>query len=159
MKLYEIENSIADLYWKAETEDITEEELQKGIADLRLQAEIKLSNIGRLVKNIKGESSVVELEAKRLKARQQALDNRVVWLMQYVDGFLAGHNFEDALVKFHYQLCPPSVNVLDEKAIPEAFWKPQDPKLDKAGILQSLKEGAEIPGVTLVKDKKTLRLK
>ena len=43
---------------------------------------------------------------------------------------------------------PPLV-VTDEGEIPEDFWKPQTPKLDRQGIINALKAGREVPGATL----------
>lgn len=159
MKLYEIEQELDQLFWKADHEEITEEELHAAITNLQMQAELKLGNLGRCVRNIQAEAAVLKIEEDRLKHKRQTLENRIEGITAYVDGFLSGQEYKDPLIRWCYQKCPPSVNVLDETLIPLPFWKPQDPKLDKAGILQSLKEGAEIPGVTLVKDKKTLRLK
>ena len=41
---------------------------------------------------------------------------------------------------------PPLV-VIEEKQIPEEFWKPQTPKLDRQGLLSALKDGLDVPGV------------
>jgi hypothetical protein len=43
----------------------------------------------------------------------------------------------------------PSLAVTDEKAIPEAYWLPQPSKLDRQGLLTTIKRGSEIPGVLL----------
>ena len=43
---------------------------------------------------------------------------------------------------------PPLV-VTDEGEIPEDFWKPQTPKLDRQGLINALKAGREVPGATL----------
>ena len=43
---------------------------------------------------------------------------------------------------------PPLV-VIEEKQIPEEFWKPQTPKLDRQGLIIALKDGLDVPGVTL----------
>ena len=43
---------------------------------------------------------------------------------------------------------PPLV-IADEQAIPEEFWKPQPPKLDRQGVLSALKAGREVPGAVL----------
>lgn len=55
----------------------------------------------------------------------------------------------------------PSLQILDEAAIPAAFWKRGDPKLDKPALLRALKEdGAEpIPGVCLSNGGVTLQLR
>ena len=43
---------------------------------------------------------------------------------------------------------PPLV-VIEEKQIPDAFWKPQPAKLDRQGLISALKSGREVSGVTL----------
>jgi hypothetical protein len=44
---------------------------------------------------------------------------------------------------------PPAVVVTDEGQIPQAYWKPQPPKLDRQGIATALKSGATVPGALL----------
>ena len=43
----------------------------------------------------------------------------------------------------------PALLVLDEAAVPSIFWQPSAPKLNRQGLLNELKEGAEIGGVAL----------
>jgi hypothetical protein len=44
---------------------------------------------------------------------------------------------------------PPAVVVTDERQIPQAYWKPQPPKLDRLGISSALKSGGTVPGALL----------
>lgn len=44
---------------------------------------------------------------------------------------------------------PPGLVVADETLIPQDYWKPQLPKLDKRGLLSALNAGMSIPGATL----------
>ena len=39
--------------------------------------------------------------------------------------------------------------VIDEDAVPEEFWKPQSPKLDRRGLISALAAGRDIPGAIL----------
>ncbi len=39
--------------------------------------------------------------------------------------------------------------VTDEEVIPEAFWKPQPPKLDRQGLIAALSAGRDVPGALL----------
>jgi hypothetical protein len=39
--------------------------------------------------------------------------------------------------------------VVDEDQVPEAFWKPQTPKLDRQGLAIVLSTGQEVPGAVL----------
>ena len=43
----------------------------------------------------------------------------------------------------------PSLLVLDETAVPSIYWQEVTPRLDRQGLLNELKEGADIKGVTL----------
>ena len=43
----------------------------------------------------------------------------------------------------------PSLIVTAEQAIPEGYWVPQSPKLDRQQVLCELKRGANIPGTQL----------
>ena len=43
---------------------------------------------------------------------------------------------------------PPLV-VIEEKQIPDAYWKPQPPKLDRQGLLSALRAGQLVAGVVL----------
>jgi hypothetical protein len=43
----------------------------------------------------------------------------------------------------------PGLEVLAEDKIPEAFWKPQPPKLDRQGLVSALKQGQAVEGAAL----------
>ena len=49
--------------------------------------------------------------------------------------------------------------VTDEAAVPEPFWRPQPPKLDRRALAEALKTGQSIPGATLSNGGTTLSLK
>ena len=44
---------------------------------------------------------------------------------------------------------PPALLVQDETMIPEPFWKPQAPRLDKRAVLAALTAGQKVPGALL----------
>ena len=43
----------------------------------------------------------------------------------------------------------PSLQVLDEKAVPSIYWQPVEPKLKRAELLNELKQGTQVEGVAL----------
>ena len=53
----------------------------------------------------------------------------------------------------------PALQIITECLIPAAYWKPQDPKLDKLGLLAALKAGADIDGVRLSEVEKQLSVR
>ena len=44
---------------------------------------------------------------------------------------------------------PPGLIVIEEGKIPEAFWKPQPPKLDRRALIAALKAGEVVAGAAL----------
>jgi Siphovirus Gp157 len=54
---------------------------------------------------------------------------------------------------------PPSLVVLAEDQIPEGYWAPQPPKLDRQALLGDLKQGDEIPGAELSNSKPVLSVR
>jgi hypothetical protein len=43
----------------------------------------------------------------------------------------------------------PALMVIDEAAVPSIYWEPREPRLDRQGLANDLKRGAEIAGVAL----------
>jgi Siphovirus Gp157 len=43
----------------------------------------------------------------------------------------------------------PGVVIVDEGAIPQTFWEPRDPRLNRQALITELKQGAAIAGVQL----------
>ena len=53
----------------------------------------------------------------------------------------------------------PALVVIAEDRIPEAYWLPQPPKLDRQAILGELKRGIEIPGAQMSNPKPVLTVR
>jgi hypothetical protein len=53
----------------------------------------------------------------------------------------------------------PSLVVVSEAVVPENYWVPQPPKLDRQSLLAELKRDREIPGVQLSNPKPTLAVR
>jgi len=57
------------------------------------------------------------------------------------------------------RLARPPVIVIDEKSIPDAFWHPQPPKLDRQGLYIALRDGRDIRGACLDTPRTTLSVR
>jgi hypothetical protein len=53
----------------------------------------------------------------------------------------------------------PALVVIAEDRIPEAYWLPRPPKLDRQGILAELKRGIDIPGAQMSNPKPVLSVR
>ena len=54
---------------------------------------------------------------------------------------------------------PPGLIVIEEAKIPEAFWKPQPPKLDRKALIAALKAGEVVAGAGLGNGSTTLAVR
>ena len=57
------------------------------------------------------------------------------------------------------RVTPPGVVITSEDDIPEWFWVPQDPKLDKRAILDAIKGGTAVSGAELANSKVSLAVR
>ena len=57
------------------------------------------------------------------------------------------------------RVSPPAVAVVNEAEIPEPYWIPQQPKLDRKGVLDALKTGTRVPGATFANSKVSLAIR
>ena len=53
----------------------------------------------------------------------------------------------------------PALLVISEHTIPQAYWLPQPPTLDRQGLLGELKRGVAIPGAELSNPKPVLMVR
>jgi hypothetical protein len=54
---------------------------------------------------------------------------------------------------------PPSLLITSEAEIPQDFWLPQPPKLNKKGLLDAISSGWAVPGATLSNSKISLTIR
>lgn len=54
---------------------------------------------------------------------------------------------------------PPKATITDEALIPARFWKPSDPRLDRAAVVEALKAGEAVPGAALSNGGLTLSIR
>ncbi|ADE87517.1 gp157-like protein [Deep-sea thermophilic phage D6E] len=154
MKLYELTENYAKLLEMAEEMDTdaivdTLEALQEAIED-------KAENIAKLIRNLEADVKVIRDEEKRLAERRQVIENKVERLKSYLQEQLETAGLQKVkrpTITVSIQNNPPSVDVIDETLIPADFLIPQPAKVDKKSILERLKNGEAIPGVTLKQTK------
>jgi len=123
--------------------------------------EIKVEGYAKIIRILEGHAETHAAEIKRLQTNKQTYENAAKRLKQNIfDSMIATdkRKIEGRLFKFSIAKNPPSVQVLDEKMIPKAFFTIPQPVLDKAAIKEELKLGHEIPGAELTQGE-SLRIK
>jgi len=135
----------------------------EGVVDEFLEAELdrmlpaiqdKAGSIGKWIRNITGSTLALEAEIDRLKHKKIMAENLSARLKTYLKESMerAGITKLDAgVVTLAIQKNPPSVDIPDESVVPAAYKDvvPEQYVISKRRILEALKEGKEVAGVTL----------
>ena len=114
--------------------------------------EDKTENYGKVIKSVEAGIEGLKAEEKRLAERRKFMENSVKRMKQNVEESMiqtGKKKIKGQLFTFSIQKNPPSVEVIEERHIPQGFWIPQEPKLNKKELLEELKLGHEVPGVEL----------
>lgn len=146
MKLYDI----AEIYENLENID-DEVAVAAAMDGVDAALEEKLESTAKVIRNLEAEAEALEAEEKRLKARKTAVKNRIADIKGYVQENLEAMGKDkvtSGIFKWSIQANAPSVNILDEDLIPDAYWKierkPMKTEIKKAIEAGELTEGAEL---------------
>lgn len=138
------------LEWLEDEENIEDSAIMDTIKAIDEDLEDKADNYAKIIKELKAEAKKFEAEKKRLEDRQKAMENRAKLLNKHLyDSMkLTGKTkFKTGLFSFGIQknggLQPIEI---DAKNVPDEYMLKEP---DNAKIRQALKEGKELPFVTL----------
>lgn len=157
MNLYELSLSFQEV----QNMELDPEVMKDTLDSINDAIENKAENIAKLIRNLESDVSAFKEEEDRLKTKRQAAENKVKWLKTYLEDNmkLTGKTkFKSGMFNFSIQKNPASVNITDERIIPEDFLIPQPPKVDKNSLKELLKSVVEIPGAEL-KQTESLRIR
>ena len=155
MKLYDI----AEIYENLENID-DEVAVATAMDGVEAALEEKLESTAKVIRNLEAEADALEAEEKRLKARKTAVRNRIADIKGYVQENLEAmgkNKVTSGIFKWSIQANAPSVNILDESLIPDAYWKIERKPM-KTEIKKAIEAGELTEGVELVRTK-SLRLR
>jgi hypothetical protein len=118
-----------------------------------------LTDLHEVVAAVLRSALIDEAMADGLKEHIRLLQER---LRRFTDRAMARRQIaRDAMVEAHLRKIAapdftlsvrpgsPAIQVIDEAAIPEAYWQPREPRLDRIGLLNDLKKGVAVTGVQL----------
>ena len=138
----------------------------------RLEAEFPDLDDETLADTLEGETRLNEMLAAVLRSREEdmglvtGLKARIEALKARLERFQERAERKRALVTevmaraaikrllapdftASLRMVPPGLVIEDETAIPDEFWKPQAPKLDRSGLGDALRSGRAVTGATL----------
>lgn len=156
--LYELSDRYQRLLEMAD--EVDPETFEHTLEALEGSIEHKAENIAKVIRSMEAEAKALRDEEKRLADRRRARENKIQWLKEYLQENMEATGIKRVdgdVLSVRLQKNNPAVNITDEAVIPKDFFIEQEPKIDKKRLLQALKDGQTIAGVTLVQ-KRSLRI-
>ena len=163
--LYELSQELALINDEiANKEGVLDTSLEARLDTITLNFDSKISNISYWILDLFGRETALDMEINRLTAKKKANKNLQNRLQQYIKESMEKANKKKLeFDTFTVALClnPPSVEIMDEKAIPSRFLTiiPEQKIADKKAILEALKKGEKVNGAVLNDTKTHLRLR
>ncbi|MDM1294271.1 siphovirus Gp157 family protein [Sphingobacterium sp. N143] len=137
-------------------------ELEESLNINRDQLQTKGINYALVIRQLSGESDMIDTEIKRLQALKKSKDNTVDRMKTVVKDAMILHGIESIkgdLINLSIRKVGASVIIDDENKVPESYKVEQPKKLDKKQILDDLKKGLEVSGASMKTDGKSLIIK
>ena len=142
--------------------ELTEEEINEQLDELHTELHEKENGVYWFYKNIDSKIDLAkeykqkaDMVIKKLKYTQESLKGLVIDAYK-ASGQLPAHDDFNPIKVME----TGKVEVIDETKIPEEYYVEKiETRLDKRRVLEELKEGKDIPGVRLIKNKHVRGLK
>lgn len=154
MKIYEIENAISDLLARVdeETGEILFDPAQ--LEALQMERDGKIENLALAWKNLTAEAKAIKAEEESLAKRRKAAENAAERAKSYLEFVLNGEQFKSPKVAVRYrksESVEPAPGFIDwALANDDSLIRYKEPEADRTAIKKAMKDGKEIPFVTLV---------
>lgn len=161
LSLYNITSAFPIIMEQEEMSPSLKEELEKELTTLLQE---KSQNIIGYMRNIELTIDAMKTEEKRISEQRKALENKIENFKSYVKECMETNGFQKidtGLGSLTIAKNPMSVEIENEDEIPSEFKQEiVTTKINKNAIKKHIKETGEIiPGVIIVDDKTSLRIK
>ena len=160
MTIYEIDAQIRELLDKMvdpDTGEVNDDtDALEALDALTMERNSKLENVACYYKNVSADAAAIKTEESALKKRRETLERKAERLKRYLSDNLNGQKFQSprAVVTFRkterVEIGNAALAIASLKSGGhEDALRFKEPEIDKAKVKQYLKDGMDIPGVTL----------
>jgi len=109
--------------------------------------------VAKFMQNLDAAAKAIKEAEQQMARRRKAIENRARWIRDYLKTNMEAAGItriDSPWFSLAIQKNPPSVDVLDESALPDDFkTEVVTVKIDKAAIKEALKDGEDVPGAVL----------
>lgn len=159
--LYELTGQALQLQAMLEDEESDIQVILDTLESLNFDIEEKADAYAKIIKNITSDIKGLKVEETRLFNTRRAMEGRVEALKQNLEQSMIAldkKKFSTGLFSFNVQKNAPSLDISDDAKIPKVYYVKIDPVLDRKALLDAIKDGKTVKGVTL-KQTESLRIK
>lgn len=162
ISLYQLASEHREALEKLADMELSPEALADTLESLGGELEAKATSVVAFMRNLETTAAAIKEAEEAMAKRRKALENRSQWLKQYILAAMQNNNIQRIdcpLFSISIAKNPPSVEIEDERQIPDLYWTDPPPpprQLNKTLIAQALKDKHEVPGAKL---KQGVRLK
>ena len=169
-KLYELTeqyDKLLNLGVDTETGELFDDEtlFKAKLAEIQDAIEVKAENLGKVYLMLTAEAKQADDEIRRIEKIRNANRHNAQWIREYLLDQLQLakiDSVEKPTIRINLRTNNPSVEVVDQSAIPEDYLRviPAQYEADKVLILNHWKETKEaVPGANIITDKKRVDIK
>lgn len=116
----------------------------------------KAESIAKVIRSLEAEVEAINAEVKRLQAKRESRETRVLWLKDYLQRNMESAGLEritGTLFTVALQNSPPSCRVEDAAAVPDRYQVvvPATMRVNSQAIVEHWREtgGEQVPGATV----------
>lgn len=163
MKLFEIVGAFSELANMADDPDMDPVLFSDTMESIEADLEEKADAYATIITKLNASVDMISREIERLNKIKKTLDDRVDVLKRNLEKAMTFMNKKKFKTDFHsysIQKNAPSLVIVDESKIPDAYIIQQEPKLDRKALLADVKEDPEkFKGIAETKQTESLRIR
>lgn len=156
--LYQLQGAYAQIQQMIELGD---EDLLDTLESIEDALEEKLESYAMVIRNIESDVEGLKAEEKRLAERRKTMESGIKRMKENMQNAMSStgeKKIKGEKFTFTVQKNPPSLNIVDDKVIPDEFITIETVRnIDKKALLAKAKE-QEVPGVE-IKQGESLRIR
>lgn len=160
MKLFELSEVYGNILESIDSGQVTEEEMKLALNQIDGEIEDKAQNIAFIIKELDADIDKFKKAEEDFAVKRKSLEERRVNLKQYLEMNMIAidkKKFKTEYFSFNIQKNAPSLSIDNENNIPYKYYIIEK-KLQKRELLDAVKGGLEIDGVSL-KQSESLRIR
>lgn len=151
--IYNITSDFLQLLEMAQDEEVDQETLKDTLESVQMEFDDKADAYANIMTALSADSNGIEAEIDRLKARKDAIDKNIDNMKRVLEEAMTAvgrPKIKTPTHTFYIGKNAPSVNIIDDSAIPKEFLIPQPDKVDRNEIKKYLKENGNSSWAELV---------